>query len=225
MSIQFIVGVLATLAVVVAACDSTEPAATPAPSLTSPPHTEVAATPAPTATPTPTAVPIASPTPTAETPTSSRAREDQETLVGSPAPDFQLTLFNGENLRLSDLKGEVVVLNFWASWCPPCRQEMPAFERIWQEYRDKGVVFLGVAVSDFEEYARGFAEQVGVTYPLGLDTTDEIGTDYRVEVMPTTYFIDRQGNVARGLAGGLNEAVLRIFLNGQVNGGYEPTSN
>ena len=70
-----------------------------------------------------------------------------------------------------------MVLNFWASWCPPCRAEMPAFERIWQEYRDQGVIFVGVAgVLDTEEDARAFAEKVGVTYLLGRDATGQIST-------------------------------------------------
>ena len=111
----------------------------------------------------------------------------------------------------------MVVLNFWASWCPPCRWEMPAFERIWQEYQDQGVVFLGVAVSDFEEDARTFAEGVGVTYHLGMDTTGEIATTYRILGMPTTYFIDRQGNVAKTLINAANEGVLRVFLAGQLS--------
>ena len=136
--------------------------------------------------------------------------------TGSAAPDFQLTLFSGETLRLSELKGKVVVLNLWASWCGPCRQEMPSFERTWQEYRDRGVVFLGVAVSDTEQDARAFAQQVGVTYPLGLDTTGQISQTYRPVGLPSTYFIDRQGNIARKLTGAANEAALRIFLRGQL---------
>ena len=133
------------------------------------------------------------------------------------APDFELTLFDGQSLRLSDLRGKVVVLNFWASWCPPCRIEMPDFEEMWQEFKDRGVVFLGVAVSDVEEDSRAFAERLGVTYMLGLDTTGEITREYRVTSLPTTLLIDRQGNQARrfGIA---NKGALRIFLKGQLGG-------
>ncbi len=109
-----------------------------------------------------------------------------------------------------------MVLNFWASWCQPCRYEMPAFEAIWQEYRDQGVVFVGVAVSDFEEDARAFSEEVGVTYPLGLDIEDKVANSYHITAMPTTYFIDRDGNVARKRTGYANEGVLRIFIKGQL---------
>ena len=135
---------------------------------------------------------------------------------GSPAHQFELTLFNGETLRLSDLRGSVVVLNFWASWCPPCRWEMPAFERIWQEYRDQGVVFFGIAISDEEEKARSFAQKAGITYPLALDPTGNLAVTYRALSLPTTFLIDRQGNEARkfGIA---NDAALRIFLKGLLD--------
>ena len=135
----------------------------------------------------------------------------------SQASDFRLDLLDGGNIGLSDLRGKIVVLNFWASWCPPCVRELPAFERTWQEYRERGVVFMGVAVSDTPEDARHFAERAGVTYPLGLDTDGLIMSAYRVLSIPTTYIIDRNGNVARKLGGPANEGALRIFLNGQLD--------
>lgn len=185
---------------------------------------------APTATtqPNPTAMPTPEPAPSpvaaiVQTP-EAKSNADQPTIldtatiaqVGEPAPGFELTLFDGETLNLSDLEGKVVVLNFWASWCPPCRWEMPAFERIWQEYEDEGVVFVGVAVSDWEPDARAFAEQTGVTYPIGLDDSGEIARTYRPVSMPTTYFIDREGKVSRKLVSVANEAVLRLFIQGQL---------
>jgi thiol-disulfide isomerase/thioredoxin len=134
---------------------------------------------------------------------------------GPMAHDFELTLFNGETLALSELRGQVVVLNFWASWCPSCRWEMPAFETMYQEYQDRGVIFVGVAVSDFEEDAREFAEMTGVTYPIGLDLTG-ISRDYRVLTLPTTVFINAEGRVARTLKNAANETVLRLFIEGQI---------
>lgn len=124
--------------------------------------------------------------------------------------------FDGETLRLSDLEGNVVVLNFWASWCPPCRWEMPFFEEMQQEYEDQGVVFVGVAISDTMENVRAFAESVGVTYPNGLDATGEIARNYGVVSLPTTFFIGRDGNVERRLSSAANEGVLKIFLRGQL---------
>ena len=132
------------------------------------------------------------------------------------AYDFEIETFDGELLRLSDLEGSVVVLNFWASWCPPCRWEMPFFEEMQQQYKDQGVVFLGVAISDTIENVRAFSESVGVTYPNGLDTTGEIARNYSVVSLPTTFFIGRDGSVERRLSSAANEGVLKIFLRGQL---------
>ncbi len=144
--------------------------------------------------------------------------KSQALSTGSSAPEFQLALLDGAAMRLSDLRGKVVVLNFWASWCAPCRWEMPAFERVWQEYKDKGVIFVGVAVADREQDAKAFAGEVGVTYSLGMDASGEIASAYQIVGLPTTYFIDRQGRISRVLTGAANEGALRVFLNGQLGG-------
>ena len=133
----------------------------------------------------------------------------------SLAPDFSLSVFNGGELRLSDLRGQVVVLNFWASWCPSCRWEMAAFERVYQDYRDEGVMFVGVAVSDSKEDAEAFADLTGVTYPIGNDLS-KIAQDYKVVSLPTTVFINTEGEVARTLRNVANDAVLRLFIDGQM---------
>ena len=193
-----------------AGCGGSDSPTTPAPEVTDQP------TPAPTFTPVPapttTPLPDEAVTP-AETPVPIRSLGVSS---GSAAPDFQLDLLNGGTLRLSELQGNVVVLNFWASWCPPCRAEMPAFQSISLEYEDQGVVFVGVAVSDTEEAAGAFMVQSGVTYPLGLDTEGEISKEYMVVTLPTTYFINRDGEVARKLNGPANQGALKIFLRGQV---------
>ena len=136
-----------------------------------------------------------------------------------PPSHMSLTLFDGRSVDLSIFEGSVVLLNFWASWCPPCRQEMPAFERVWQEYRDRGVVFIGIAVSDTEEEARGFADEVGVTYPLALDPGGRWAAKYGAFSLPTTVLVDRRGVEARTIRNAANEAVLRIFLDGMLEGG------
>ena len=189
-----------------------QPAATPTPA---PPATMAALQ--PTATPAPAATPTATPAPTATAgPTATPTVAPPELELGAPAPDFEVTRFNGETLRLSDLRGQVVVLNFWASWCPPCRREMPAFEDAWLGSRDYGVVFVGLAANDFEADARAFADQVGVTYPLGLDLDGAVADEYLVRVMPTTYFIDREGLLQRKLSGFVNLGVLKVFIAGQT---------
>jgi len=132
-----------------------------------------------------------------------------------PAHDFDLTLFSGDIFKLSDFKGSVVVLNFWGSYCVPCRWEMPAFEAVSLEYQDRGVVFVGIAVGDTEDAAMSFANEVGVTYRLGLDEKGAITINYGVTELPTTYIIDRDGNQVRKF-NVANEAVLRLYLDGQI---------
>ena len=210
---------MAVVALVAGACGeatSPSPTATPRPANTATPEP----TPAPTATAVPTPLPTATPQPAptstalpAPTPIKVQTRA---TKGSGKAYDFEIETFDGEMLRLSDLEGKVVVLNFWASWCPPCRWEMPFFEEMHQEYKDQGVVFLGVAISDTLENARGFAESTGVTYPIGLDTTNEISRNYNVVSLPTTFFIGREGNVERRLTSAANEGVLKVFLRGQL---------
>ncbi|RMF88067.1 MAG: TlpA family protein disulfide reductase [Nitrospinota bacterium] len=118
-------------------------------------------------------------------------------LVGKPAPPFTLQLFNGETLRLQDLRGKVVVLNFWASWCyPSCWNEAPRLEAAWQRYRDQGVVIVGVNYQDKDEDARQFIARFGKTFPNGPDHGSKISIDYGVYGVPETFFIDRQGIIA-----------------------------
>ena len=206
------------LLIVFAACgsESTPPTATavPEPSPVATPTPEP--TPAPVPTPTPTRVPTATPHPNpTATPAPVIIRSTREESEG-PASDFTISRFDGGELTLSELQGSVVVLNFWASWCLPCRQEMPAFESIYQEYKDRGVVFVGVAVSDVESEARAFAELMGVSYPLGMDSTGEIAEAYQIQALPTTYFIDQEGTITKKITGLANEGTLRIFLSSRV---------
>ena len=167
-----------------------------------------ASTPEPTPAPEPTVTATPAPTPRTILSTSSTDAE--------AAPDFEVETFDDETLRLSDLNGKVVVLNFWASWCPPCRWEMPFFETMWQEYRDQGVVFVGIAMSDTLENVKAFADEAGVTYPVALDTTTEIARAYEVLSLPTTFFIGKDGTIERKLTSAANEGLLKVFLRGQL---------
>lgn len=186
------------------------PTSTPEPSPTPPPTSTPVPTPVPTATaePAPTSTALPAPTPARIQP--------RATKESGPAHDFEMDTFDGGVVRLSDFEGKIVVLNFWASWCPPCRWEMPFFETMHQEYKDQDVVFLGVAISDTLENARGFAESTGVTYPIGLDDTGEIARNYNVVSLPTTFFIGKDGTVERRLSSAANEGVLKVFLRGQL---------
>lgn len=124
------------------------------------------------------------------------------------APDFTLTLFDGGQLTLSDLQGQIVVVNFWASWCVPCREEAPILEQTWQYYRDQGVVFIGVAYLDTDKEAKAFLEEFNITYPNGSDVGTKIAPEYRIVGVPETFFIDKNGQVADLEIGLLTETRL-----------------
>lgn len=122
--------------------------------------------------------------------------------IGMPAPDFTLSLYDGGDLTLSKLRGQVVVINFWASWCAPCREEAPALERVWRDYKDRGVVFIGVDYVDVESSAREYMAEFDITYPNGLDNGQRISHAYRIRGVPETFFVDKSGNIAPITVGG-----------------------
>jgi cytochrome c biogenesis protein CcmG/thiol:disulfide interchange protein DsbE len=130
------------------------------------------------------------------------------TMVNRPAPDFNLTTFEGTAISLKDLRGKPVVINFWASWCPPCREEAPVIESAWRGYKDNGVVFLGVNIQDRREDALGYAREFHITYPNGPDPAGEITIDYGVSGIPVTFFISREGEVVRRWVGAIDRPVL-----------------
>lgn len=116
--------------------------------------------------------------------------------VRSLAKNFQLEkLANDEKLSLSDLKGKPVVLNFWATWCGPCKQEMPLFERTWNEFKDKGLVLIGINVMDDKGNAKRFIESFGITYTNLYDSSGEVSSSYGVIALPATFFIDKEGKI------------------------------
>ena len=120
-----------------------------------------------------------------------------------PAPDFTAPGLNGGPVRLADLRGRPVVLNFWASWCPPCRAEMPEFERVWQTYRERDVVFVGVATSDRTDKAQAFLLESGVSYPNALDAGNDVAALFNAASLPTTVFIDRAGRIVTRRVGAM----------------------
>lgn len=124
------------------------------------------------------------------------------------APDFTLALFDGGQFTLSELRGQIIVVNFWASWCIPCRDEAPILEHTWRRYRDRGVVFIGVDYLDTDKEARAFLEEFDVTYPNGPDLGTRIADDYRIKGVPETFFIARDGRVADLEIGPLTETRL-----------------
>lgn len=114
------------------------------------------------------------------------------------AMDFHLQKLDGkEKVHLIDFKGKPVVLNFWASWCAPCRQEMPFFEKIWNEYKNDGVIFIGIDVLDDEDNAKEFLRDYGISYLNLKDPSGEVANAYSVIGLPATFFIDREGKILK----------------------------
>ena len=111
------------------------------------------------------------------------------------APDFTLRTMSGPNMRLAEQRGRVVMVNFWATWCGPCRQEMPQLDRLYQKYRGAGFVLLGVNVDDDTRKAADVAGKLGVSFPVLLDTDKAVSKLYDLSTMPSTVLIDRDGKV------------------------------
>ena len=117
------------------------------------------------------------------------------TKVGDLAPNFTLKSATGANLRLSEFRGEVVLINFWATWCGPCRQEMPVLEKLYSRYRDVGFELLGVSIDENSAKARNMAKRLKVNYPILFDLEKDVSELYDVDAMPTTVIVDRDGRV------------------------------
>jgi len=114
---------------------------------------------------------------------------------GTLAPDFALRATSGKNLRLSEYRGRVVMINFWATWCGPCRQELPLLNAIYERYRDAGLVVLAVNVEEDVERARKMAQGLGLTLPVLFDSVQHVSRLYDPSAMPATVLIDRGGRV------------------------------
>ena len=128
------------------------------------------------------------------------------------APNFTLTQFDGQTFHLNDQRGKVVVINFWASWCVPCRQEAPALEATWRTYRDRGVVLVGVDYLDTDAEARRYMAEFNNTYPNGPDMGTQIAAMYRIQGVPETYFVSPAGVLRGVIIGPTNEAELRQHI-------------
>ncbi len=116
-------------------------------------------------------------------------------MVGKPAPDFALKSMTGENLRLSEYRGEVVMLNFWATWCGPCRQEMPLLDELYTRYERVGITLLVVNIDDDSRRAIEQKRELCVDFPVWFDATKDVSKLYEVNAMPVTVILDREGNV------------------------------
>lgn len=132
-------------------------------------------------------------------------------LAGYAAPDFTLQLTNGDTVSLSDYRGKPVVLNFWATWCPPCRAEIPHFQSASINYNGQ-VSILGVNDGEAPATVREFVNDYNMTYPVLMDTSSAVSIQYRVNALPTTVFIDAEGVIQELFTGIINEAVLEARI-------------
>ncbi|MCY4064449.1 MAG: TlpA disulfide reductase family protein [Chloroflexi bacterium] len=130
------------------------------------------------------------------------SRRNMGRPTSGPAPDFALTLFDGTAFRLSDYRGQVVLINFWASWCPPCRDEAPDLQALYEDYRALGFKVLGVnMLESSRRKALEFIDEFGISYPNGEDIGERVTNLYRVEAPPESFLIDRRGEVRRFFIG------------------------
>lgn len=128
--------------------------------------------------------------------------------VGRPAPKFSLAALDRDVIQLDDFAGQAIMLNFWATWCGPCRNEMPAMQRVYERYRDDGFVILAVNFLETEGQVKRFIEDVGATFPVAYDITGGVSDMYLVRGFPTSVFIDKTGVVRSLFSSELSEEAI-----------------
>jgi peroxiredoxin len=134
-------------------------------------------------------------------------------LVGGPAPDFHLDQLNGPTSKMSDYRGKVVLLNFWASWCAPCKKEMPEIQAAYEALKDQGFVVLALNFGEEAQIAEKLVRKMGLTFPVLLDTEVEVAERHRVVSLPVTFFIDPNGIIKEQVFGGhlTKDQITTIF--------------
>jgi peroxiredoxin len=131
---------------------------------------------------------------------------------GFLAPDFELNTTSGETIKFSDLRGQAVLVNLWATWCPPCREEMQSIEKVYNEYKDQGLVVLAVNMTYQDDRLKimPFVAEHGLSFPILLDDTGDMANDYQMRSLPSSFFIGRDGVINEVVIGGpMAEAMLR----------------
>jgi len=135
--------------------------------------------------------------------------------TGFLAPDFELKTLSGDTLKLSDLRGQAVLINLWATWCPPCRAEMKTLETIYNDYKDQGftVVSVNMTSQDDLQAIQPFVNEQGLTYPILLDEAGDVARSYQMKSLPSSFFINRDGTMNEVVIGGpMAEALLRTRI-------------
>jgi peroxiredoxin len=124
--------------------------------------------------------------------------------IGDEAPDFQIQTLDGKTVQLSDYRGKVVLLNFWATWCKPCRTEMPDIQRVYDKFKERNFEVLAVNIAEQPVTVNSFAKGLRLTFPIGLDSQKEITKMYKVGPLPASFFIDQEGKIAQIFQGQMN---------------------
>lgn len=135
---------------------------------------------------------------------------------GNKSPNFQLKTLDGKDVQLSDFKGKKVILNFWATWCPPCKAEMPHMQDFYKEQKGKNIEILAVNLTTAEKEPKGvdkFVKDNDLTFPILLDSTGEIGDAYRAFTIPTSYFIDTNGIISKRIVGPMDKEMMTRLMN------------
>ena len=202
---------LLALGAFLSACGTNSPQAALRPAAVTAPAPAVS-TPPPTATwvslPTDTPPPTATPSPAPATPTKLAVAP----VPGALAPDFVVSDLEGNPIQLSAYRGKRVLLNFWATWCPPCRYEMPALQEAYTAFADDDFVILGINYLEASEDVRAFMESLSLTFPVGIDSSGEVFRGYRVVSIPTSFFINRDGVIIALYRGPLTREAIEQAL-------------
>jgi cytochrome c biogenesis protein CcmG, thiol:disulfide interchange protein DsbE len=146
------------------------------------------------------------------------ARYITSPLLAKEAAPFTVTLFDGRKVRLNELRGKAIFLNFWASWCTPCRVEAKDLESASQRVNDKNMIFLGVALQDTDKDSRAFLQEFNISYPNGRDESGKVAVDYGVWGIPESFFIDPQGRITYKHVGGIRPALVIAKLEDAARG-------
>lgn len=147
----------------------------------------------------------------------SLAQEGRAPQPGEAVPVFQLTSLDGARISLDDYRGQVVVLNFFASWCPPCRDEARDLEQTWRKVQNQGVQFVGIAYKDTSSKVRAFLDEFQTTYPCALDLRSRTARAYGVTGVPETFVVDAEGRLVHHFVGPITEPELSLILEQALN--------
>ncbi|OOM10583.1 TlpA family protein disulfide reductase [Clostridium saccharobutylicum] len=144
--------------------------------------------------------------------TSTESTKISPNAIKTKAIDFKLKDLNGQEISLSDLKGKKVFLNFWATWCPPCKAEMPEIEKLYQETKDSNLVIVAIEIGEPLDTVKQFIDNNKYNFKILLDPDQSVATKYNISSIPTSYFIDAEGNIVSKHVGGMNIDQMKAYI-------------